>query len=90
VSEDGRIVPGTLSLSPASYGAKNEDTTVERIQVDDKEIKMLYTIPNKPLYKSLEKTVGFLPFMCRVGRKGDIKQVPRKISDFSGCLKGVR
>jgi hypothetical protein len=27
VSEDGRIVPGTLSLSPTSYGAKNEDAT---------------------------------------------------------------
>ena len=35
MSEDGRIVPGTLSLSPASYGTKNEDTTQKGGRVPD-------------------------------------------------------
>ena len=35
MSEDGRIVPGTLSLSPASYGTRNEDTTQKGGRVSD-------------------------------------------------------
>ena len=35
MSEDGRIVSGTLSLSPASHGAKNEDTTQKGGGVSD-------------------------------------------------------
>jgi len=35
VSEDGRIISGTLSLPPASYGAENEDTTQKGGRVSD-------------------------------------------------------
>ena len=53
MSEDGRIVPGTLSLPPASYGVKNEDTTRKGGRMSDFYGELSDILTRRCVYDSL-------------------------------------